>query len=301
VPTRRFGSVLPILFNGLKNQSLEKDCWEVIVIDDVPESREAEAKGLAEKYGVNLQYIHPAKKPSWKSNRNIANARNHGLIVAKGKLIVFYDDYTWVPPRYLESHLDTYEISGYCLIGAVTAVQWSDNPTEDFTRLPIQDIDKRAIQTQGIRPDGAIDSRTLQGYTELRDCQGSWFYCSNASAPLDKIVEANGFWELADCTSEEDLILGMMLQRLGCKFWFKSNPDVNTYHMAHGKPEINPPKLYPEHELFRVTPNLLNTKNEGSWALIEVFNRDKNLKFNTEIGFNLRKEREKHEGLHVSS
>ena len=301
MPTKRYGPVIPILFSGLKNQTLEKESWEVIIIDDVPESREKEAEAHAEKHGITLQYVHPAKKPYWKSNRNIANARNHGLMLAKGSLIVFVDDYTWVPPRFLESHLDTYDVGGYCLIGAVTAVQWTDNPPEDFRTLPVQDIDKRAILKGGIRPEGAIDSRTLQGYTEFRGCQGAWFYCSNASAPLDKIIEANGFWEIADCTSEEDLILGMMLQRLGCKFWFKSNPDVNACHMAHGKPEMNPKKIYPEEGCFRVIPDIFKTKNEGSWALLEVFNRNPNLRFNAEMGFDLRKEREKLENLHVSS
>jgi hypothetical protein len=120
----------------------------------------------------------------------------------------------------------------------------------------------------GIPTTGAVDTRTLQGYREWKDCPAGWFYCSNTSAPLSKIIEVNGFDEEMDCTSEEDVDLGLRLARVGCRFWFKSNSDVNVYHMAHGLPELHPPLRYRPEECHVVTRGMYN-ELEGSHAIIK--------------------------------
>jgi hypothetical protein len=71
-----------------------------------------------------------------------------------------------------------------------------------------------------------------------------------------------------NCTSEEDVDLGLRLARVGCRFWFKSNPDVNAYHMTHGLPELNPSLRYKPEECHRVTRGMYN-ELEGSHALIK--------------------------------
>jgi hypothetical protein len=46
-------------------------------------------------------------------------------------------------------------------------------------------------------------------------------------------------------------------------------------------------------EVQLVTRDVFNTQYPGSWGLIEHFRRNPNLKFNAEIGFDLREERMK--------
>jgi len=260
VPTRRYGPVYEILFNGLKNQTFRE--FEVLIVDDVPEDRSHLAKKYAEKYKLNVKWMR-SKPNYWKSNRLIANARNTALIYAEGELVVFFDDYTWVPPRFLESHWKVWDETGYNLLGAVTAVEYTPNPPEDFRVLPVLTYDGRTKNF-----GGAVDTRTYQGYREWKDCPPGWFYTCNASAPLQKIVEVNGFDEEFDCTSEEDVDLGLRLYRVGCRFWFKSDPDCTAYHMAHGLPELNPPPRYRPEECHRVTKGMYN-ELEGSHALIK--------------------------------
>jgi GT2 family glycosyltransferase len=276
VPTRRYGPLFEILFNGLKNQTL-KD-FELLIVDDVPEDRSSIVEEYAKKYMLNVKWMR-GKPNYWKSNRLIANARNTGLIYAEGELIVFIDDFTWVPKRFLESHYHLWNATGYNLIGSVTAVKYTDNPPEDLSMLPIYTYDERikraykgndyikALQVGQPTP-GAVDTRVHLGYRDLKDCPPGWFYCSNASAPLRKIIEVNGFEEELDCTSEEDVDLGLRLARVGCKFWFKSDPDVNAYHMTHGLPELNPPLRYSPEECHRVTKGMYN-ELEGSHAIIK--------------------------------
>jgi len=274
-PTRRYGPVYEILFNGLKNQTLRE--FEVLIVDDVPEDRSCQVCDFAEKYRLNVKWMR-GKPNYWKSNRLIANARNTALIYAESELVVFIDDYTWVPPRFLESHWKVWEETGYNLIGAVTAVKYTSNPPEDLSTLPVHTYDERMkepdkklginVARTGIPTTGAVDTRTLQGYKEWKDCPAGWFYCSNASAPLDKIVEINGFDEEFDCTSEEDVDLGLRLARVGCHFWFKSDPECTAYHMAHGLPELHPPLRYKPEECHVVTKDMYN-ELEGSHALIK--------------------------------
>jgi len=259
VPTRRYGPVYEILFNGLKNQTFKE--FEVLIVDDVPEDRSHLAKKYAEKYRLNVKWMR-SKPNYWKSNRLIANARNTALIYAEGELVVFFDDYTWVPPHFLESHWKVWDETGYNLLGAVTAVEYTPNPPEDFRVLPVLTYDGRTKNF-----GGAVDTRTYQGYREWKDCPPGWFYTCNASAPLQKIVEVNGFDEEFDCVSEEDVDLGLRLARVGCRFWFRSDPDCTAYHMAHGLPELHPPLRYRPEECHYVTKGMYN-ELEGSHALI---------------------------------
>jgi glycosyltransferase involved in cell wall biosynthesis len=275
-PTRRYGPVYEILFSGLKRQTF-KD-WELILVDDVPEDRSRLAGELAERSRLSLKWTR-SKPNRWKSNRLIANARNTGLIHAEGEVVVFIDDYTWVPPGFLEAHYKLWEREGYSLIGSVTAVKYTPNPPEDLSTLPVYTYDERtkkafkgdeyikALQS-GFPTPGAIDTRRLLGYTEWRDCPPGWFYCSNTSAPLQKIIEVNGFDEEMDCTSEEDVDLGLRLARVGCRFWFKSDKDANNFHMTHGLPELNPPPRYKPEECHYVTKGMYN-ELEGSHAIIK--------------------------------
>jgi glycosyltransferase involved in cell wall biosynthesis len=272
VPTRRYGSVYEILFNGLKNQTL-KD-YELLIVDDVPEDRSGLAEAYAKRHGLNVKWMR-SKPNYWKSNRLIANARNTALIHAEGELVVFIDDYTWIPPRFLESHWKTWKEQGYCLIGSVTAVKYTPNPPEDLSTLPVHTYDERSktaytihMIQEGHPTPGALDTRLSLGYKEWKDCPPGWFYTCNASSPLAKIVEVNGFDEEFDCTSEEDVDLGLRLARVGCRFWFKSNPDVTAYHMEHGRPELIPPLRYKPEECHYVTKNMYN-ELEGSHALIK--------------------------------
>jgi len=272
-PTRRYGPVYDILFNGLKKQTL-KEPWEILIVDDVPEDRSQIARQYAERFKVNVKWMR-SKPHHWKSNRLIANARNTALIYAEGEVVVFVDDFTWVPPRFLEAHLKVWEETGYNVLGSATAVKYATPPPEDISVLPVHTYDERV--KEGVRGEvplqtgittGAVDTRTLQGYREWKDCPAGWFYCCNASAPLRKIVEVNGFDEEMDCTSEEDVDLGLRLARVGCRFWFKSDPNVNVYHMAHGRPELHPPLRYKPEECHVVTKGMYN-ELEGSHALIK--------------------------------
>jgi hypothetical protein len=198
---------------------------------------------------------------------------------------------------------------------------------EDFSVLKIT-RDKR-IPAEAVPFDGRaeVGGHWREEWSEHRksmwNCPAGWFYTCNASAPLDKIVEVNGFWEIADLTREEDVLMGLALERKGWHFRFLNAPEATVYHACHGDAEelrrrykkvtfeqlgwktktvkdrevagmVGPGKsgldTKPD-EVQVVTRDIFNTAYPGSWALISHFKNTPNLKFNEEIGFDLRTER----------
>lgn len=326
IPTVRpsealFGFQLP----SLATQTLPKDEWELLLIDDYPESREQKVKEFAEKHGLNVKWMR-SKPPHWRTNEPIGCARNTGLIHAEGELCVFIDDFSWVKPKYLETMWSGYDpVKGYSLIGPVTAIEFPKPPyPNDLSTLKIERTDTR-IPVEKI-PFG----RPIRWREEWREhrkdiwgCLPGWFYTCNASAPLDKIIQVNGFWEIADLTREEDALMGLALDKVGWRFRFFNTPNSTVYHACHSHVhglkrrykkvtyeqlgwktgEVNGRSVLgltgqgkcgldtaPD-EIQLVTKADFNTQYPGSWALIEHFKKTPNLKFNAEIGFDLRAER----------
>lgn len=331
IPTIRKGGLLEFQLKGFIGQILSKEDFEIIIVDDYIdknnnnddniEKEEYSRKEIVEKYGrdnnLNIKWMR-SKKPYWRSNANIANARNTGLIYAEGELIVFIDDYSWIKPDYLNRVWNIYKNNpiremGYSHIGPLISI----DKTGSETRTEREII--RYVSCYG------IDNYPKQlVYKEHRSgtgpCIPGWFYTSNASVPLDLIIKLNGFWEIADLTREEDILMGLALDRIGWKFYFIDDPDIGVYHMVHDFPYsegvlgcienyhnityqsigcIN--GLNTSSDCIQlVTTDIFNTSCIGSLALIEYFNRNLNLIFNkedirTEI-FDLAEERRKVKG-----
>jgi len=315
-PTNRLGG-LKLNLLGLSKQTFPKNEFEVIIIDDYPHPFT-----LAPfEYGLNIKYLR-SKPASWRSNCLIANARNTGLIHATGELVIFLDDYSWVRSSYIEENYKTFK-EGYCAIGPVTRIEYTEDLPEDPSTLEWKDLDSRltAVPPHLKLPWESDWTKWKEHRFEWKNCPGGWFYTSNASAPLNKIVEVNGFWEIADLTREEDVLLGLALEKAGCKFWFKSLPETNVFHMDHANPQFDAPRRFrnvsyedlgwvavdgiiglggegkcgldtkPD-ETQLITRDIYNTKYPGSWGLIEHWQRTGH-RFNSEIGFDLKAERMK--------
>ena len=85
--------------HSLSKQTMPKEDWELLIIDDY---REDLIMYTAELFDLQNISVLRSKPSHWRSNRLIGNARNTGLIWAEGELMVFLDEFCWVPPRWLE-------------------------------------------------------------------------------------------------------------------------------------------------------------------------------------------------------
>src|SRR5437763_13159556 len=89
IPTYKRSALLSQCLCALINQSLECDCYEVIVVTDGPDDESVAMVNKIQKQFIfcpSLQCISLDKK------RGPAAARNAGWKIAKGEVILFTDD-----------------------------------------------------------------------------------------------------------------------------------------------------------------------------------------------------------------
>ena len=301
LPTNRpLGPVYGL--NALSKQTLPGEDFELIIVDDYPENRSNMITETSDLLGLENVSVLKSKENYWRSNRLISNARNTALIHARGELVVFLDDYCWIRPRWLEEHWKAYEEGSYTMVGAMRAVKYVPGRFDGLDELPPPDPDEESYwdEREGLRDWDSPEQRKRakevkhfwvtdsRGEEPKRNCGGGWFYSCNASIPLTKLVEVNGFDEEFDLTSEEDIDLGLRLTRVGCKFWYRPDPDCTVFHMDHREVDRKmkgEPKRYGEvtyqdlrdrgiiesgpGEVQLVLKEKYGTKYDGSWGLHE--------------------------------
>ena len=250
-PTIRRGW-LQNTFRALGVQTFSKSDFEVVMVDDWGD-RSSEVQSLAQHYTLNVKYMK-SKPYFWKSNRQLGNARNTGFIHVDAELVVFLDDYSWVETEWLKMHWRLYKKYKAAVIGIVQAVKH-----------------KEAVYSSlELEQEGSIDERYkhIEPKQILYPCQPGWFWTFNASAPLEKIIEANGYDERFDCAGEDDVDLGLRMSRVGLKFVYCVHPKIMVYHMRHNGGQSRPSPFKPE-ECDKFTKEMLNVKYDGSWGLME--------------------------------
>lgn len=329
IPTNREEKLLDFQLPNYAKQTFPKDEFELIIIDDSSVDRKENIIDFGKKNNLNIKWMR-SKKPYYRSQANIGCARNTGLIHAQGKLIVFNDDFSGMRHNYLENVWSTYEQNPeFSHIGPVISVEYGGSPyQENINNLKIINDDNRSKSISShhdkinfYKPGNK--KRRFKSYI----CPSSWFYTSNVSVPLDSIIKVNGFWEMADLTREEDVLMGLALERIGRKFCFINDPSISVYHMEHhgaakknfvgvtyesiGWSTVNIDGRIVEgggeggrcgldtnlDSTQLVTKDIFGTKYPGSWALIEFFKKNSNLIFNKEYTrkntFDLIEERKK--------
>jgi FkbM family methyltransferase len=86
--------------DSLCRQSLDKALFEVVVIDD---GSKDDTRQVAQVYEslLPLRYSH-------QRNAGLGSARNHGVFLSQGEILLFLDDDDIADPHLLEEHLDTH-------------------------------------------------------------------------------------------------------------------------------------------------------------------------------------------------
>lgn len=318
LPTIRKEKLLDSQLPSYVKQTFPKEEFEIIIIDDYvySEGKDSEGKDrngnrkdaildFGNKNGLNIKWMR-SKKSYYRSYAPIGNARNTGLIYAQGELIVFNDDFSTVRPNYLERVWNVYERNknngfGFSHIGPIITVD------DNHELISIPEHLRYGVKENIYKTIYKEHRSSSNSYTD--SCPGGWFYTSNASVPLDLIIKINGFWEIADLTREEDILMGLALERIGWKFCYIDDPDISVYCNVHHYPELdqerkkdkeNKEDKEDKEDIQLVTKDTFNTQHSGSLALIEYFNRNLNLIFNKEETrtekFDLKEERRKVKG-----
>lgn len=203
LPTYNRRARLARVFAGLDRQTTRSDIFEVVVVDDgsTDDTRAWLEQSRARNYAVQL--VH-------QQNGGPARARNAGVDVARGELLLFIDDDVEPTPELVSEHL-----------------RFHDQEADLVVTGPLASLDHYA------QPWVAWEQAKLEAQYEAM-IRGDWeptfrqFWTGNASVGRAHVLAAGKF----DPTflRAEDVELGRRLHGRGMKFRF--NPKARGLHHA---------------------------------------------------------------------
>ncbi|NQU44669.1 glycosyltransferase [bacterium] len=202
INTRDHPAELGLCLAALARQTLARDRWETIVVDDG--SRDNATSRLVENFespvSCNLVRLEPSGRSA---------ARNAGLRAALGERVLFLGDDILAEPDLLEKHLEAAKrFPGTAILGyrfekskvpSPVFLEWWDN-------LRYQDIQDRG------------------------NAGFAFFYTCNSSAPREALLQAGGFDERFVSYGWEDLDLGLRLEKRGVRIAYEPEAKASHHH-----------------------------------------------------------------------
>jgi GT2 family glycosyltransferase len=208
-PTHRRAENLKLMFQSLKDQTLSPDRFEVIVIDDASGDETGDVLRDGARMLGNLRY------EQFEQNGGPARARNRGIELAEGDVLVFLDDDVAAAPDLLEEHLRFHEAHPDGSRALLGRVDW--HPSLRVTPF-MRWLDSTGLQF-------AFDTWLTEG--EVADpCLA--FYMANISISRAKVQAVGGFDERFPNPAFEDYELGWRLTNLGLKLFYR--PQARAFH-----------------------------------------------------------------------
>lgn len=238
VPTRDRTTRLLLTLTALAHQSLGRERFEVVLVDDAPDP------GAVEQVLSALERELPIRTAAT-GGRGAARARNTGARLARGELLLFLDDDTLATPGLLEAHLAAHDRPDDAAVvhGAVTDLSaFALTPEPRPLRAGLTGARGRTIEPATVAdlaaavplfgPRRSFIERTARkvtgspGYAALR-----WLSCIGTSTSVRRTVfdRVGGFDEhYGELWGGEDLELGLRLAASGATFELL---DETAYHL----------------------------------------------------------------------
>jgi len=203
LPTYNRSDLLGRVLQGLLDQSLPADQYEVVVVDDGATDRTPEVVAEVGAAPSRLRYFR-------QENKGPAAARNHGVRESRGKIILFTGDDCIPDRRLLEQHLRAHDAEGD--VGVIGHIAW--HPELEVT--PFMSFLEQGVQ---------FGFGTIE---DTEDVQFWSFYTSNCSVQKHRVEETGGFDEDFKHAAYEDIELAYRMQQRGLRLIYR--PAALTYH-----------------------------------------------------------------------
>ncbi|NHQ86959.1 glycosyltransferase [Iodobacter sp. HSC-16F04] len=248
IPTYNRADLLRYTLESLVLQTLDKQLFEVIVVDDGgSDNSEEVVRAFAEQ--LNIKYF-------WQEDKGFraGKARNIGTAIAEGQYIVFIDTGVLLGSKTLEVHAQVHSQSEFpvVIIGYVYGFEVDNSLLEEMSaqidyQTPDATINRLALL-------GAHDVRQQQ-YDELGDNISNWpapfdiFWTCHASAERAQLLKAGLFDESFNSWGGEDVDLGVRLHLNNNQFSMER--EAVSFHWPHKK-EVDDQKEQSEIAALRI-------------------------------------------------
>jgi len=199
IPTYNKLSYLRVTLKSLRSLDFPQNSFEVVVVDD----------GSQDGTGDYLSaghFVFRFQSVSHETNRGRSAARNTGLRLAKGRVVVFLDDDMSVVPEFLRVHIHEHgQASNRVVLGNVRS-------TPEVARTALVRY---------------LDSRGVHKLKKGQQVPFRYFATGNVSAKRDLLLKGGLFDEQFKEFGGEDLELGCRLHKIGAEFAYA--PRARSY------------------------------------------------------------------------
>jgi serine acetyltransferase/GT2 family glycosyltransferase len=194
--------LLKRLLEQLDDQTIDASHYEVIAVDDgSKEDTREKLAGLKTRYSLRIER---------QANAGAAVARQRGIELASGKVIVVVDDDMQVKPTFLEKHLEKHTSDASVVLGRL-------RPDAKLADMPLFERFYARVLAEKAEAFAAGESAV----------RGHDLYTGNVSFPRKLFLDAGGFD--AQFRALEDEELGIRLEKAGAAFAF-----ANEAESIHG-------------------------------------------------------------------
>lgn len=192
------------LLQQLDHQTIDASRYEAVAVDDG--SKEDTRAALAD---LRTRYVYRIVR---QENAGAAAARQRGVDLASGRLIVFLDDDMQVKSDFLEQHLKLHEAGP----PGNTVVLGRLRPDAKLAEMPL--FERFYARVMKAQNDELAGGKAVRGHN---------IYTGNVSMPKALFLRAGGFDPLFRALEDEEL--GVRLEKAGASFSF-----ANEAESVHG-------------------------------------------------------------------
>ncbi|NEW05660.1 glycosyltransferase [Paenibacillus sp. SYP-B3998] len=235
IPTYNRAELLRHTLRSLIHQTLNKDDFETIIVDDGSSDHTKEVISSFESE-LHIKYVYQPDQ-----GFRVARARNLGIKLAEASICIFIDSGLLLSPDCLWQHVHTHVSSSElsAVIGYVAGFSQHDENNE----ILMQAIDlndwKHTMET--VMNDSLFEDIREGCYRKyndkLTDLPAPWvfFWAGNVSVPTSILKEIQGFDEQYTSWGVEDVDVGYALFLKKVRFQLRR--EALTIHFPHDKDE----------------------------------------------------------------
>jgi glycosyltransferase involved in cell wall biosynthesis len=240
IPTRNRSALLAETIERVECQSVSRDRYEVIVIDN---DSSDDTRQVLEKKAKSYSNL----RQGYQEKPGAAATRNAGLRLAKGDLILFIDDDVQAEPGLIQAHLDWHRNNANTSVIGAVSMPWGDT-SDPFLRY-------------------LRDHRILNPYTPSKGpIDFSYYHTCNVSTPTQLLFNVGGFNENFQIYGMEDIELGYRLEKAGCRMVFAADARAIHYRFPGYQDFVERSEQagYSLGQLIQLHPELKNRFVESS-------------------------------------